>query len=159
MTAQSTQNLQQRADQIRSEMGGNANTGSRVGTLLRDMVDSGYGLKPSGALVLANGVNNAVVLSSSFQLISGPSAGFSISGATPIPDANPSTDGKRVTVAYIGTQTLTLLHNDAGSASGFRLRCPTGANVALVPPANGFVSFDLIYVASSPMGWLVILPR
>lgn len=107
---------------------------------------------PSVDMPLANGKNNNVSLSSGTQRITGPTGAFGLTGNPP------AANGQRVTFYYTGTQIMTLYHNDAGSPAGNRYRCPTGADVVLLPVAGGFISYDLLY-SSSDACWLVILPR
>lgn len=95
------------------------------------------------ALALSNGINNEVVLPEpgSVYAVTGPTASFSITGLKDItPGGN--RPGRKVTLVNITAQTMTLKHNDAGSAFGVRFAIGGAADLPISP--NGAV--DLVYL-------------
>lgn len=77
------------------------------------------------ALTLSNGDNHDVALGAmGFQLISGPTAGFAITGIAG------GTDGKVVVLLNRTAQAMTLKHEDAGSVAANRIATFNASNAA-----------------------------
>jgi len=147
MTAQSTTDLLTRANQIRTETGGFANTAARVGGLLRDMIDSQpvYSYKATGnstdqallqaAITAATTLGFTVYINGTVNLSSG---GLTLpNGATVVMHQNAVLDisgAADATCALSATgsegATLALTANAAKGATSISLSAPNAATLA-----------------------------
>lgn len=94
---------------------------------------------PPSGLALSNGDNDDVALGGfSTQRITGPTAAYAITGL----EAASAKDGDVVMFWNTVAQTLTLKHEDAGSAAANRIVCPGGADMDFAADAMGMLQYD-----------------
>jgi hypothetical protein len=97
------------------------------------------------SLTCANGANNNLTATTSFMVVTGPSGSFSISGFTA-----PTIPGKRVVIANLTGQAMTITHQATSSAAN-QITTMTGSD--LVSTGNGTV--ELVY-DSGTSKWIAV---
>jgi len=118
-------------------------------------------IKTEGSLAFASSTpaavtanqNNYVLTGSAFQRINCTTAS-NITGIAP-PTSGAHVDGRMIRIVSVGTDAVTLKHNDAGSDAANRMYMASGADMALATNAWAELVYDSTDNGSGAAGWRV----
>lgn len=141
MTVQTRATLQAQAALVRDETVTLANTASRVGATLLDIIESGIQEATiSPPQITANQDNyNPTGLATATVLRLTTDASRNVTGIAAAGGAAPL---QRKTLINVGSQNLVLAHQSASSTAANRIISPTGADLTLAPNESAVLWYD-----------------
>ena len=117
-------------------------------------VGASFAFVPSTPAAITSSQNNYVLTGSAFQRLNCTTAS-DITGIAP-PTGGAHFAGRMIRLVNVGTQTLTLDHNNAGSTAANRMFVSTGADKALAVNAWADLVYDATNNGSGAAGWRVM---